>query len=65
MPLQKLSEIEEELQKDYINIKHRYIKLKRFFTNMPDMVKNINTLDRVYNCKSIQLQKGRLEESES
>ena len=65
MPLQKLSEIEEKLQKDYINIKHRYIRLKRFFTNMPDMVKNINTLDRVYNYKSIQLQKGRLEESES
>ena len=29
MPLQKLSEIEEKLQKDYIDIKHRYIKLKR------------------------------------
>ena len=27
--LQKLSEIEEKLQKDYIDIKHRYIKLKR------------------------------------
>ena len=29
MPLQKLSEIEEKLKKDYINIKERYIKLKR------------------------------------
>ena len=29
MPLQKLSEIEEKLQKDYINIKNRYIELKR------------------------------------
>ena len=29
MPLQKLFEIEEKLQKDYIDIKHRYIKLKR------------------------------------
>ena len=29
MSLQKLSEIEEKLQKDYIDIKHRYIKLKR------------------------------------
>ena len=29
MPLQKLSEIEEKLQKDHIDIKHRYIKLKR------------------------------------
>ena len=29
MPLQKLSEIEENLQKDYIDIKKRYIKLKR------------------------------------
>ena len=29
MPLQKLSEIEEKLQKDYIDIKKRYIKLKR------------------------------------
>ena len=28
MPLQKLPEIEEKLQKDYIDIKHRYIKLK-------------------------------------
>ena len=27
--MQKLSEIEEKLQKDYIDIKHRYIKLKR------------------------------------
>ena len=29
MPLQKLSEIEEKLQKDCIDIKKRYIKLKR------------------------------------
>ena len=29
MSLQKLSEIEEKLQKGYIDIKHRYIKLKR------------------------------------
>ena len=29
MPLNKLSEIEEKLQKDYIDIKKRYIKLKR------------------------------------
>ena len=29
MPLNKLSEIEEKLRKDYIDIKHRYIKLKR------------------------------------
>ena len=29
MPLQKLSEIEGKLQKDYIDIKKRYIKLKR------------------------------------
>ena len=29
MPLQKLSEIEEKLQKDYIDIKKRYVKLKR------------------------------------
>ena len=29
MSLQKLSEIEEKLQKDYIDIKKRYIKLKR------------------------------------
>ena len=29
MPLQKLSEIEEKLQKDYIDIKKRYIKLNR------------------------------------
>ena len=28
MPLQKLSEIEEKLQKDYIDIKKRCIKLK-------------------------------------
>ena len=29
MPLQKLSEIEAKLKKDYIDIKNRYIKLKR------------------------------------
>ena len=29
MPLQKLSEIEAKLEKDYIDVKHRYIKLKR------------------------------------
>ena len=29
MPLNKLNEIEEKLQKDYIDIKERYIKLKR------------------------------------
>ena len=29
MPLQKLSEIEAKLEIDYIDIKHRYIKLKR------------------------------------
>ena len=29
MPLQKLSEIEAKLEKDYFDIKHRYIKLKR------------------------------------
>ena len=29
MPLQKLSEIEGKLEKDYIDIKNRYIKLKR------------------------------------
>ena len=29
MSLQKLSEIEEKLQKDYIDIKKRYINLKR------------------------------------
>ena len=29
MPLQKLSEIEVKLEKDYIDIKNRYIKLKR------------------------------------
>ena len=28
MPLQKLSEIEAKLEKDHIDIKHRYIKLK-------------------------------------
>ena len=29
MPLNELSEIEEKLQKDYIDIKNKYIKLKR------------------------------------
>ena len=29
MSLNKLCEIEEKLQKDYIDIKHRYIKIKR------------------------------------
>ena len=29
MPLQKLSEIEAKLEKDYIDIKKRFIKLKR------------------------------------
>ena len=29
MPLQKLSEIEAKLEKDYIDIKNRYIKLNR------------------------------------
>ena len=29
MPLQKLSQIEEKLQKEHINIKARYVKLKR------------------------------------
>ena len=29
MPLKKLSEIEEKLKKDYLNIKKRYIRLKR------------------------------------
>ena len=29
MPLKKLSEIEEKLSKDYLNIKNRYIRLKR------------------------------------
>ena len=29
MPLQKLSDIEAKLEKDYIEIKNRYIKLKR------------------------------------
>ena len=29
MPLKKLSEIEEKLNKDYLNIKNRYIRLKR------------------------------------
>ena len=29
MPLQKLSEIEGKLEKDHIDIKNRYIKLKR------------------------------------
>ena len=27
MPLKKLSEIEEKLNKDYLNIKNRYIKI--------------------------------------
>ena len=29
MPLRKLSEIEEKLNKDYLNIKNRYVRLKR------------------------------------
>ena len=29
MPLKKLSEIEEKLNKDYLNIKNRYARLKR------------------------------------
>ena len=29
MPLKKLSEIEEKLNKDYLNIKKRYVRLKR------------------------------------
>ena len=29
MSLNKLCEIEEKLQKDYIDIKHTYIKIKR------------------------------------
>ena len=29
MPLKKLSEIEEKLNKDYLDIKNRYIRLKR------------------------------------
>ena len=29
MPLKKLSEIEEKLNKDYLNIKQRYVRLKR------------------------------------
>ena len=29
MPLKKLSEIEEKLNKDYLNIKNRYVTLKR------------------------------------
>ena len=29
MPLNKLSEIEQKLNKDYLNIKWRYVKLKR------------------------------------
>ena len=29
MPLKKLSEIEEKLNKDYLNIRNRYIRLKR------------------------------------
>ena len=30
MPLKKLSEIEEKLNKGYLNIKNRYVRLKRF-----------------------------------
>ena len=29
MPLKKLSEIEEKLSKDYLNINNRYVRLKR------------------------------------
>ena len=29
MPMQKLVEIEDKLQKEYIDIKNRYVKLKR------------------------------------
>ena len=29
MPLKKLSEIEEKLNKDYLNIKNKYVRLKR------------------------------------
>ena len=29
MPLKKLSEIEEKLNKDYLNIKNRFVRLKR------------------------------------
>ena len=29
MPMQKLSEIEEKLNKDYLDIKNRYVRLKR------------------------------------
>ena len=29
MPLKKLSEIEEKLKEDYLNIKNRYVRLKR------------------------------------
>ena len=29
MPLKKLSDIEEKLNKDYLNIKNRYVRLKR------------------------------------
>ena len=29
MPLKELSEIEEKLNKDYLNIKNRYVRLKR------------------------------------
>ena len=29
MPLKKLSELEEKLNKDYLNIKNRYMRLKR------------------------------------
>ena len=30
MPLKKLSEIEEKLNKDYLNIQNRYVRLKRY-----------------------------------
>ena len=30
MPLKKLSEIEEKLDKDYLNIKNKYVRLKRW-----------------------------------
>ena len=29
MPLKKLSDIEEKLNKDYLDIKNRYVRLKR------------------------------------
>ena len=31
MPLKKLSEIEEKLNKDYLNIKNRFVRLKFFY----------------------------------